>query len=364
MTISIDPVQRSRHAAWDRYVEKHPQGSVYHLSAWGRIIEKTYGHGTYYLAATRNRGPAGTGIVGVLPLVHLKHFLFGNNLTSIPFFDMGGVLADDPEIENALIAEAGKIGRRLNAGAVELRQMNKLACLERGDAVPGEGAPLNCSVASDKVGMVLTLPESSDALMKSFKAKLRSQIRRPLKGGLDVKIGGRELLDDFYRVFSINMRELGSPVHAKGLMGNVVKELSGKARIFIVHGDGTPAACGLVAGFGDTLGNPWASALREYSRLSPNMLLYWAMLEYACDNGYRYFDFGRSSPGEGTYRFKKQWGAVPRPLYWHRISLNGDSTGDNPMNKSKYSRAIAYWRRLPVPVTRLIGPWIRRYIDL
>jgi len=98
--------------------------------------------------------------------------------------------------------------------------------------------------------------------------------------------------------------------------------------------------------------------------LSPNMLLYWSMIEYACDNGYSLFDFGRSSPDEGTYKFKKQWGAESETLHWHYISLNSHVLGEKTSEKSGFARAIQYWKRLPVSLTKIVGPYIRKYIGL
>jgi len=212
--------------------------------------------------------------------------------------------------------------------------------------------------------MLLTLPKSSETLMKSFKSKLRSQVKKPIKEGLKSKVGGLELLDDFYKVFSINMRDLGSPLHSRKLIKHVLEEFSEKARIVLVYKDSEPLACSIIVGFNDTLENPWASALRQYNRLSPNMLLYWTMLEYACENRYKYFDFGRSTPDEGTYRFKEQWGAKPEPFHWHFISLNGQPINEDTSEKSKFDKAIQYWQKLPVPVTKILGPMIRKHIGL
>jgi FemAB-related protein (PEP-CTERM system-associated) len=212
--------------------------------------------------------------------------------------------------------------------------------------------------------MVLELPETSDKLMKSFKSKLRSQIKKPIKAGLISRIGGLEFLDDFYRVFSINMRDLGSPVHAKRFIGNVLGEFAETGRIVIVYSDNNPVAGSVVIGFRDILENPWASALKQFKRLSPNMLLYWTMLEYACDNVYDWFDFGRSTPDEGTYKFKEQWGAKPELLHWHNIYLNGQPSDTGSSGKTKFDRAIRQWKKLPVSTTRFIGPMIRRHIGL
>ena len=398
MNIKINKISQAETDAWDTYVNGHPKATLYHLSAWKKIIKKTYGHKTYYLLATKSNSDATDNgqqttctthsAIGILPLIQLKHFIFGNSLISIPFFDIGGILADDEETEKALLSEAVKIGHKIESDTIELRHIQPLTWLGNSSHLtddrshrahsskeePGidyepstmshEPPPISYATRSHKVRMLLALPESSEALMKSFKSKLRSQIKKPIKEGLKSKVGSLELLDDFYKVFSINMRDLGSPLHSRKLIKHVLEEFSEKARIVLVYKDSEPLACSIIVGFNDTLENPWASALRQYSRLSPNMLLYWTMLEYACNNGYKYFDFGRSTPDEGTYKFKKQWGAKPEPLHWHFISLNGQPINEDTSEKSKFDKAIHYWQKLPVSVTKILGPMIRKHIGL
>ena len=429
MSIKIKIIQPTDIPGWDAYVQSHQQASLYHLSSWKDIIEKTYGHKTYYLMAIKDMQKStnptnlikpsnssnsinhdilamshetnGKSVVGILPLVHLSHFLFGNSLISIPFFDMGGILADDVQVEKILLSEAAQLAQKLKVNNIELRHIDPILCLVQSTAPVDHLEPsspfrqgrieisqfhqetektkrstksckscqtrerfLTIVTKSHKVRMLLELPESSAVLMKSFKSKLRSQIKKPLKEGLKNKIGGLELLDDFYHVFLKNMRDLGSPVHSKKLIRNVIESFPENAKIVVIYQDNQPLACSVIVGFKDTLENPWASALRQYSRLSPSMLLYWSMLEYASDNGFKYFDFGRSSPDEGTYKFKQQWGASPSPLYWYYISLNGQPINKDTSEKSKFEKAINYWKKLPVPVTRIIGPMIRKYIGL
>jgi serine/alanine adding enzyme len=160
------------------------------------------------------------------------------------------------------------------------------------------------------------------------------------------------------------MRDLGSPVHSKQFILQILLNFPESARLFIVYGQGVPMACSLTLGFNDVLSNPWASSLRRYSQFSPNMLLYWTMLEYACQKNYRVFDFGRSTVGEGTFRFKEQWGAKPASLYWYRFEHDNHSAADTGQDKNRMTRAVELWKRLPVPVTRYLGPKIRRYISL
>jgi hypothetical protein len=91
------------------------------------------------------------------------------------------------------------------------------------------------------------------------------------------------------------------------------------------------------------------------------MLLYWNFLSFAADNGYHYFDFGRSTPGEGTYKFKQQWGADPVPLAWIDL-LNSSSVAKN--GSGLRAQVEKVWQKLPVSVATMVGSQLRRYIDL
>jgi len=398
VSLHIETIKSTDSIAWDEYVQAHPQATLYHLYGWRNVIEKTYGHKTYYLAATNPSNSTNSSnpinpLVGILPLVHLKNFLFGNSLISMPFFDLGGILANDEKTEQALLFHAIKLGQDLKANIIELRHTQPLSCLNNINQQPflnpinriNSKNPINSInsinstdptnptnpinslpfiTKSHKVRMLLDLPDSPEILMKSFRSKLRSQIRKPIKEGLSTKIANLELLEDFYKVFSINMRDLGSPVHSKELIRNVLKEFPEKAKIAMVYKDDQPMACSLIIDFKNTLENPWASALRKYSSFSPNMLLYWSMLKYACNNGLTQFDFGRSTLGEGTYKFKEQWGAKPTAFHWLYVSLNGHQINEKTSEKSKFESAVKYWQRLPVPITRIIGPVIRKHIGL
>jgi hypothetical protein len=377
----------------------HPDATHCHLSAWKDVIENAYGHKGYYLLAEED-----CKIKGIVPVFHIKSFLFGNQLVSVPFLNYGGILADNEDIEKALLFEAIKLGQELKVKSIELRHTNPLSFLnglnsinstnyntaephhgspdvlpptssdlpaeslsaEAGAILPPltEVNPITCSTKTHKIRMLLELPGSSDELLKSYNAKLRSQIRRPQKEGMDSIIGGAELLDDFYRVFSINMRDLGSPVHSKNLFIEILKHFDQNIKIGIVTYKGQSVAAGMIIRFKNIIEIPWASTLKKYNQFSPNMLLYWSFLEFACKNGHQYFDFGRSTLGEGTHKFKEQWGAKPFPIYWHNIMLNGQPARNEESEKSRYETAIRYWKKLPLPISNALGPLIRKHINL
>ncbi|MFZ3137469.1 MAG: FemAB family XrtA/PEP-CTERM system-associated protein [Thermodesulfovibrionales bacterium] len=328
-------------AAWTSYVMDSPLSHCYHQVGWKNVIEQSFGHNTYYLLAENSSGK----IKGILPLIHIKSNFFGNYMVSLPFFNYGGICADSTDAYSCLLSEAIRIAKGEKAEHIELRHM--------------ENKTIDLPVKTAKVSMRLSLPEKSEDLWKSLPSKLRNQIRRPEKEDMHTQIGRHEELDSFYEVFSVNMRDLGTPVYSKEFFKNILKEFPESTWICSVYNkDGEPAAAGFLVGFKRMLEIPWASSQQKYNQYSPNMLLYWNVLKFACDNGYRVFDFGRSTPGEGTYRFKEQWGAKPTQLYWHYWLRNGGPLPElNPKNP-KYQLAIKIWQKLPVSLTRLLGPKI------
>jgi len=346
MTFSIasSSVNETR---WDEYANRAAGSTLYHLYGWRRVIEHTFAPRTDYLSAV----PASSDVVGILPLVQLESRMFGNMLVSLPFFNYGGICGDCDEVRSALLDAAINIAADRKVDFVEIRHDDNTQAWQQ---------RLQRKVS--KVSMRLDLPASSDELWKSIGSKLRNQVQRPRKEGMTAVVGKEELLDGFYDVFSSNMRDLGTPVYPKMFFSNILREFPGRTWICSVYSGERPVAAGFLAGFRDRLEIPWASSLRGFNKFSPNMLLYWSSLEFACSRGYRLFDFGRSTPDEGTYRFKEQWGAKPHPLYWYYWLPNGrDIPQVNPRNP-KYRAAIAVWQRLPLSITRLVGPAIVKYI--
>jgi FemAB-related protein (PEP-CTERM system-associated) len=176
------------------------------------------------------------------------------------------------------------------------------------------------------------------------------------------KVGGREHLDAFYAVFSRCMRDLGTPVYAKGFFSKILEIFPKEARICVVLLGDVPVAAGFLYGYRSLLEIPWAASDKRFNKLAPNMLLYGTVLEYACQQGFQVFDFGRSTPDSGTYRFKAQWGAQPKQLYWYYWMENGRPLPQlNPQNP-KYALAIRLWQKLPLAVANVLGPHIVKYL--
>lgn len=328
--------------AWNDYVDRHPLATSAHAAQWKRLIERVFGKRCHYLQAV-TRGQ----IVGVLPLVHMRSHLFGNFMVSVPYVNYGGVLADSPEIAELLLREASGLAANLGAGSVEYREQ---------DQRPGD-APCR----TDKVAMILDLPETEEALAKQLGSKLRSQIKRPQRENPEARIGREELLDDFYEVFARNMRDLGTPVYSRALFRNVLREFE-SAYLVVIFLQGRPVSAAFLLGYRGMLEVPWASTIEEVNPLSMNMLLYWEVLRSAVARGYRRFDFGRSTVDAGTYRFKRQWGAEPKQLYWYYDLVNGGQMPNLKPDNPKYQLVIRAWQKLPLMLANVIGPHLVRHL--
>jgi FemAB-related protein (PEP-CTERM system-associated) len=325
---------------WDAFVNARADAAGHHAWGWRRVFANAFGHEPVYLIARQDRE-----VAGVLPLVQIKSLLFGNSLTSLPFLNYGGVIADTADAAAALVAAAGDQGRARKCKHVELRHVAR------------QFPNLPCK--THKVAMRLQL---TPTIWDDLDRKVRNQIRKAEKSGLVVERGGEELLGDFYAVFARNMRDLGTPVYSRRLFEEVLRTFPERAQLHIVRLNGQPIAAGFTYRTASMVQLPWASSIREYNSLCANILLYWDAIQFAQLTGAGVFDMGRSTPNEGTFKFKAQWGAEPVPLHWeYQLTSGGRLPNVSPANP-KFQLAIALWQKLPLGVATRVGPMIVRAI--
>lgn len=323
-----------------------------HDPRWLTVLRDGLKHRPIVLLA-RNERKSGA-IQGYLPLALVKSRLFGKFLVSLPYLNRAGIVASNDRVAADLFHEAVQLAGQLDVDYLELRHHNQLVVH---DAVTHEKA--------DKVRMVLDLPADAETLWKDLSAKVRNQVRKGDKAGLTIKWGGCDLLDAFYDVFAVNMRDLGTPVYGKRLFDRILTAFAGEAELAVVEHEGQPVAGALLvhevlSGIASTQ-VPSASALRAFNSTNANMWMYHHLLMRSIERGSRQFDFGRSSEDSGTYRFKKQWGAQPIATTWQYHLRRGELGAVRP-DHPKYRKRIETWQKLPVWLTRMVGPAIVRGI--
>jgi FemAB-related protein (PEP-CTERM system-associated) len=330
----------SDRADWEAFIAAKGDEAGYHAWAWQGVFANAFGHRAVYLIARR-----GDAVAGVLPLVEIRSRLFGNTLTSLPFLNYGGVIADSQDAAEALAAAAKEEARTRNCDHVEMRHV----------------APQFPQLPSKhhKVSMRLAVGPN---MWESLDRKVRNQIRKAEKSGLVVERGGEELVGDFYKVFARNMRDLGTPVYSRRLFEEVLRAFPERSLLHVVRLKGEAVAAGFTYRTPAMVQLPWASSIREFNSLCPNVLLYWDAIQFAQATGAATFDMGRSTPNEGTYKFKAQWGAEPVPLTWEYQLLKQAAMPNVSPANPKFQLAIALWQKLPVSVTLRVGPMIVRAI--
>lgn len=314
-----------------------------HLS-WLHVLEQGLRQ-TPYLLEARD----GERTTGLLPLAYVHSLLFGRYLVSLPYLNTNGVLAEDHASQNLLIDRAVELADELRVRHLELRHEQAIE------------HPALTGRLTSKVHMRLALPDFPGPLWEQLPAKVRNQVRKGEKSGLTISWGGLELLPEFYDVFSRNMRDLGTPVYGCRLFAAILRHFPNDAEICVVRAGKAPAGAALLLHGKGITEVPSASSLREYNSTCANMLMYWNLLDRAIQRGQTVFDFGRSTMDCGTYKFKKQWGAAAEPAVWQYYLRQGAAGALRPDNP-RYQRLIRIWQRLPVRLTRWIGPAIVRGI--
>jgi serine/alanine adding enzyme len=325
--------------ACENFVEAAAEARLCHTPAWTSMVERVFGHKGYYLVAHEN-----DVVCGVLPLSHVRSRLFGNRLVSQPFSDYGGPVAIDPSAKEALYDRTVEIARQCHCDSIEFR-----------NTVP---LPHELHERTDKISMCLPLTPDPQEVWKGLRHKTRNRVSKAEREGITVTSGGPELLEEFYRVWTIRMRDLGTPCYPRKLFTGIMEAFPGQAQIFLAQIRGVTCAVLFAYTYKGWVQCSWGAALREYDGAGPNYILNWAAIQYYCARNMKWFDFGRSTIGSGQHTFKERWGAKPIDLHWQYWTPPGRHLHLVKPNDPRYARKTEMWKRLPLAMTRVIGPRI------
>lgn len=322
---------------WVKYTSGSPRANIAHQIGWLKVIEDGLGHKPRYILALED-----DVVKGILPMAVVKTWWSRRYIISLPWIDYGGICCDNQEVAQSLVSKAQQIAMEEKSQFIEFRSV--------------ETGTLNLDYRSDKVTFLLKLNRDPDLLWKGFGAKLRNQVRKSQKSELSIEFGGIEKLPMFYKIFSWKMHDLGTPVWGYGFFESIMNMFSDSAQIILIKKEGKDIATGLVLSYKDRLYVPSAASYRNALKYCPNHALYWEVIKKGCDEGYKYFDFGRSAIDSNTYKFKKQWVGDPTPLYWqYYLNRINDIPSINPHNP-KYKILTALWRKMPLTVANWLGP--------
>jgi len=335
----IKQLSNAEYQHWDNFVTASDEASFFHLSAWQQLIPKAFGHQPHYYFYEQDGE-----ITGILPLIHIKSLLFGNALISNAFCVYGGIVARNEEAFDALKKQAQALARELGVDYLEMRNRQQ----HHPDWPHKE-----LYVTFRK-----TLDADHDKNMAAIPRKQRAMVRAGIKNGLTSVIDNS--IDRFYQAYSESVRNLGTPVFPKRYFEVLKRIFADDCEILTVEHEGRLVASVMSFYFKDEV-LPYYGGGTELARdLKGNDFMYWEVMRRAVDKGCRIFDYGRSKVDTGSYRFKKHWGFEPEPLFYEIDLVTAKQIPDiNPLNP-KYQLFIAAWKKLPLPVSQMIGPWLAK----
>jgi FemAB-related protein (PEP-CTERM system-associated) len=278
-------------------------------------------------------------------LGEVKHLLFGHSLVSVPFCVYGGALADDDQARESLEVEATRLAADLGVDYLEVRNQRPV----RDDWLRKDGL---------YVTFRRTISEDHDANMNAIPRKQRAMVRKGIKAGLVGELD--DGIDNLYQAYSESVRNLGTPVFPKAHFRAIRAEFGDDVDVVTVRHEGVVVASVMNYYFRDQVLPFYGGGVATARNLAANDFMYWEVMRRAVERGCRVFDFGRSKVGTGSYSFKKHWGFEPEPLNYEYHLVRASEMPDLNPNNPKYRLFINAWKRLPVGVSRAIGPWLAR----
>jgi FemAB-related protein (PEP-CTERM system-associated) len=343
MSISIRRYTPELRVPWDAFVERSAHGSPFHLTAWMRSIEETFGYRPHYLAAVDSAG----GIVGVLPLFLVENLLMGKVLISTPFAVYGGVLSDSDQARDALRDEAAALGKSLAVEFIDLRNAWPEQCV-------------GFSPVTRYVTFTQTIGPDSEAILEAIPRKTRYMVRKALKHPFSVR-QTRET-GAFFDLYSQSLRRLGTPSFPKRHFHNLLKHFENGCQIREILLEGKVVAAVMSFFFRDQLLPFYGASDPAFNSFAVNNYMYYELMEWGGRNGFRSFDFGRSKMETGSFEFKAHWGMETRPLPYEMLLVKRTNLPDFTPKNPRFQFAIKAWQRLPLPVTRILGPALIRLV--
>lgn len=333
----VDPLLEP---AWDRFVEGHRFGLIYHLSGWKRLIENSFAHITgHYFTITGKDGR----FRAALPVFEVRSWLTGDRLVSIPFATLCDPLIDTAEDYKTLLVEVEKLSKELKSSYIEIRALNSVELIG--------GTAGNDSFKCH----YLSLEQEPELISKKFHPSLRQKLRKVSRSSLEMRIAEDE--SDMRLFFKLNLltrKRLGLPPQPYRFFKTLWETFHPhRMRLAIAEIGNTPIAGVLLFMFKDRISAEFTTTDWNFINSNPVHFLYWETIKWGHAEGYRVFDFGRTEKSNtGLMSFKDSWGTevVDLPHFYYPAGKNG--VGRSPL---LHKLAFNVFRKSPQFAARLMG---------
>jgi CelD/BcsL family acetyltransferase involved in cellulose biosynthesis len=331
---------------WRTFVASHPDALVFHRPAWAEMIVDCYGYRPFVLASLDADGT----IAGGLPVIEVRSLRRQPRWVALPFSDLCPPLLSPQLSADTLTRALDDARRAAGVPALEVRA----ALAERA----------NAHLHRDAVIHTTTLERDPDALFaRCHHSQVQRNVRRAEqehKISIRRADSARDLTRCFYSLHVQTRRRQGMPVQPRRFFEALWTHLlqPGDGYLLLAHADSEPVAGAVFLAGTSTITYKYGASDAAFWRLRPNHLLFWHALRTACEDGYRWFDFGRSDLSDrGLRDFKSGWAAEEQPLLYTTLAERAPEDGSG----RGLAAARALLRRSPGWACRAAGELFYRY---
>ena len=331
---------------WDDAVSAHPDATIFHSTAWARVLVDTYGHRPCYVQISLNGG-----LLALVPMMEVRSVLTRSRGICLPFSDYCAPLTFSSFGHERVTQKLQQIAHERCWSYFELRSHSIV--------------PVNTPASESYYGHFLDLRIGPEALISNFASSVKRAVRKAQRSGLNVSIqSSPDAMAQFYELHVRTRRRHGVPPQPRSFFINIQRHLisSGFGFIVLVECQKAPIAAAMFFKMGRCAVYKFGASDERLQELRPNNLAMFEGIKYLAKGGAETLHFGRTDKeNEGLQRFKLSWGATEEEIAYARFEMASGSWKHSRDRRSKLHKRI--FRALPASLNRLAGAMIYPHLD-
>jgi hypothetical protein len=338
----VNPLVDTR---WDHMLECYPSATIFHGSAWAKVLCETYGYRPAHFSVR-----AGDRLLGLLPCMEVKSWITGCRGVAVPFTDQCEPLITEGVDPATLLVPI------LNEGRT--RRWKSLVLHGGSNLMPSAAPSLSFYTHS------LDLSPECDRLFKGLKVNARNQVRQAERNGVAVEIGSSSgLMDSYYSLHCQTRKKHGIPPQPVDFFRSIQRNLlqKGMGFVSIARAKEKPVAGAVFLHQGTQAYYKFSASDKDDLRLRGNNLVMWESIRQLKKEGVALLNFGRTSiSNEGLRKYKLGWGTKESMIHYYRFDFRQNRFLEDTDQAFGFHNRI--FGKMPLPLLVWCGRMLYRHI--
>ena len=331
---------------WDDAIRMHPDATIFHSTAWARVLVDTYGHRPCYVQMSLNGN-----LLALIPMMEVQSVLTRSRGICLPFSDYCAPLAFSTFGHELVAQELQQIARERRWSYFELRSHSMV--------------PINVPASESYYGHFLDLRIGPEAVISNFSSSVQRAVRKAQRSGLSVSIqSSPDAMAQFYKLHVRTRRRHGVPPQPRSFFINIQRHLisTGFGFIVLVESQKGPIAAAMFFRLGRHAVYKFGASDERLQELRANNLAMFEAIRYLAEGGAEVLHFGRTErENQGLRRFKLSWGATEEKIDYACFDTASASWKHSCDRRSTFHKRV--FRALPASLNRLAGAMIYPHLD-